>query len=522
MADSDIAGQDITQEDDLVSQDDIDKLLEASNIDNDASEGQNDGGAEELGELSQDDIDRLLNSASAETEDSSGADEGSSDDQDDDLELISQDDIDQLMGLDQADNSGEPDDNGETGEDAVPDEELDEDAAMILQDDLTSLVADQADTPSAREEETPAREEKPEDDYVIDESQAVDVQDCLVTQDALDELVSNFDNADVSESEPEPVVLDEIDDSEGAGSGADEEPESSDSSGVTVLDFESDDEVTQDDIDSLLLESDDDLEDGEEDEDEDLLISQDDIDTLLMAADQEDEDVLGDLMDDDIEDILEGEQENAEDAPGTDGDIEGGADKVVLEDDDLPEDSAQDKSGIKSGWYRSKLVIAGISAIVVLGITIPAAYFLFFSGTPEQAAPVQDDSFALPAQDSGENMDIQTVSIDIQSQPVAMKKSGILVLKNFIVLTPDTGNDLTYITADISIDYSDERAVNEIEGNLSFYRGIIYDALRKTLALKNQDKIVQSDLLFIIENKLKKALPGPYIDRVSFKSFKAS
>jgi len=119
-------------------------------------------------------------------------------------------------------------------------------------------------------------------------------------------------------------------------------------------------------------------------------------------------------------------------------------------------------------------------------------------------------------------MDIQTVSIDIQSQPVAMKKSGILVLKNFIVLTPDTGNDLTYITADISIDYSDERAVNEIEGNLSFYRGIIYDALRKTLALKNQDKIVQSDLLFIIENKLKKALPGPYIDRVSFKSFKAS
>ena len=83
MADSDIAGQDITQEDDLVSQDDIDKLLDSSSIE-EAEENFPDNNADtmdELGELSQDDIDSLMNSNASGREEDPVAEDDFEDDE---------------------------------------------------------------------------------------------------------------------------------------------------------------------------------------------------------------------------------------------------------------------------------------------------------------------------------------------------------------------------------------------------------------------------------------------------------
>jgi pilus assembly protein FimV len=367
----------------------------------------------------------------------------------------------------------------------------------------------------------------------------VDVQDCLIAQETIDDLIQNFEEED----NPEPVVLDEDPAAEVESMSApdpvaeaeepvvdlgtdekDEESFAADDSDAAVLDFgnEENGEVSQDDIDALLLESDDEAED-----EDDILISQDDIDTLLMAADQEDEDVLGDLMDntsdagmdDDIEDedILEDEDSDQVDDPYDE-------DQVVLEGDDedagakpAPKKKKAGSGRLKSGWLKSRRVIACVSALVVLGITVPLSYFLFFSGEPNQKTG-QDPITNLTVEPQRE---IEIEMVEIPAAPPAMDKNpGNMILKDFIILAPDLSKEMAYITADISIDYSDQRAYHEIQGNLSFYRDLIYDSLNKSLASQKREDITETDVLWIIETTLKKVLPGHYINRVSFKSFK--
>jgi len=528
------------EEDSLISQDDIDKLLDSSSIE-EAEENFPDNNADtmdELGELSQDDIDSLMNSNASGREEDPVAED---DFEDDDMELISQDDIDSLMNT------------APQEEASSSDEDVDEDFEMISQEDVNNLMGGQSedtrvdsktedkdgqDSLQVEEEIIDQRMEPgiQEDDYVIDESEAMDVQDSLITQKTIDDLINDFDNEapsdpvildedpipdseDRPESEPEPDPVAESEESNGQ-----EDPDDflKPDSDVTVLDFDDEEaeDVTQDDIDALLLESDDDAGEDEEDED-DILISQDDIDTLLMAADQEDEDVLGDLMDNDFdvsmddevgdEDILEGDSFAEDD----------NEDQVVLEGDDEKEVAAPEKKKAKSTsrWYRSKLVIACASVLIILGITVPITYFIFFSGGSNKEAqlePVQK----LAAQTQRE-IEIETVDINMKTQP-DIKKPGNMVLKNFVILAPDISKDMTYITADISIDYSDQRAFHEIQNNLSFYRDLIYDSINKSLISEKRQNITEADILWIVETSLKKVLPGHYIDRVSFKSFKAS
>ena len=302
-----------------------------------------------------------------------------------------------------------------------------------------------------------------------------------------------------------------------------------------VLDFDDDDEdVTQDDIDALLLETDDDDED-----DEDILISQDDIDTILMAADEDDEDVLGDLMDNDDTD-LDGDFEDEDILENDDSDDfdddddyeeydEDGEDQVVLEgDDELVKKKVKKKRKIRlaPGWYKSKLVIASVSALIVLGITVPMAYFLFFKG--ESPAPVAPMAQTTPAQPianmpagSAPQGAVETVEVTIE-QP-APRISGNMVLSDFVVLAPISAKQVSYVSVDVSIDYSDQRAYHEIQNNLSFYRDLIYDSIKKRLLVtKDQQEVTEADILLVIETTLKKVIPGDYIDRVSFKSFKIS
>ena len=492
------------EEDSLISQDDIDKLLDSSSIEaaeekNSNNDADDTDTADELGELSQDDIDQLMNSNVTNPGDSED-----DDDSDDDMELISQDDIDRLMNSD-----------------AISDEDgSDEDGS----DEEKSDEEESVETESVELEPAVEDDRLEEDDDVIDESEAVDVQGCLVTQETIDDLIHKFDN----EATSEPVILDEVPEAEGQLEPDPAEPNELEDmvlddtedflkpdSDVAVFDFDDSEseDVTQDDIDALLLESDDD----EENED-DILISQDDIDTLLMTADQEDEDVLGDLIDESVDESMDDEVEDEDilESDDLDGDDE---DQVVLEEyDEEPfEKPEREKTKSTSQWYKSKLVIACASALIVLGITVPTAYFIFFSNDSEKV--VQSDPIASLTVER--EIEIETVDIHIKEQG-DIKKPGNIILKDFVILASDLSKDMAYITADISIDYSDQRAYHEIVNNLSFYRDLIYDSINKSFASEKGNEITEADILWIVETTLKKVLPGHYINRVSFKSFKAS
>jgi pilus assembly protein FimV len=580
------------EEESLVSQDDIDKLLDASSLEEaeeslDTPELEADPEMDDMGELSQDDIDSLL-SGPSEDEASDAQDDagelsqddidsllgGSDDGDDDDMELISQDDIDSLVnGAD-----GEADDDedelismddiqdliGEGPEQDTEDsppsiETAGDEETTPAQDDSQAEGAPLSEAPPVSEEET-AKDQEAENtktsnasdpyDDPISETDALAVTDCLVTQETMDELIRNAPDLEAepdSQAEPDPVPEAEttVDDSApgpedgpddpvdmGADPGIDEGPVDLDASdddldnlledagGDVDLGAEADGDVSQEDIDALLQESDDadDFLDG----DDDILISQDDIDTLLMAADQEDEDVLGDLLGDgedmgdefDEQEVISGSDEASQEA-----------EPVVLEEGAGDEPKAEGGSGdnervekIKA-LLKSKLVLAAASILLVLGISVPGVYFLFFSGTPV-ALPEKE---AVPVADTlTRDLDVASVSIEEDSLMPAVRQSGTIVLADFVILSADQETDMTYIYADISIDYSDQRAYHEISNNLSFYRDLIYEAIQTSLVSEKRNQVTESDLLWGVETSLKKVLPPHFIEKISFKTFRTS
>ena len=468
------------EEDSLISQDDIDKLMESSSIEEAEDKfAKDEDPVDELGELSQDDIDQLMNSNTASEEKVLPAL-----DDDEDFEELSEEDIKALMG------SQDP---------------------------------------------TPEKENgKKQEDFVINESEALGVADCLISQGTIDGLIKNFNTNPVSD----PAILDE-DPLPALKSNDMPDPDtfkmpldavSNDTedflkpeSDADVLELNDDrEDVTQEDIDALLTESDD-----EEETEDDVLISQDDIDTLLTAADQEDEDVLGDLMDtsSDInldeygsdEDILEkGASDEEEEEIENEEENE---DQVVLQGDDevaVKPKKKKKKAGVP--WYKKKLVLASFSLLVTLGITVPITYFFFFSGgqKPPEIVSVPEKPVVSPQREA----EIQTVEAPVK-QPMENKKPGNMILKGFVILTPDISKGMTYVTADVSIDYADQKAFQEIQNNLSYFRDLIYDSIRKSLVEK-REKITEAEILSLVETTLKKVLPGNSINRVGFISFKIS
>jgi len=577
------------EEDSLISQDDIDKLLDASSIEEaeeqlEAVDGT-DNDLDDLGELSQDDIDSLLNGSAldgdeeADPEDDGGElsqddidslmgggpsqedlggelsqedidnmmngpadDDGGGDESDeDDIELISQDDIDRLMNPSEGDTqdgdddelismadiqglvSPEEEDGDELEEDFVPAEPVSPDEAL-QGDDVTGDI-DSPDLSESLSESDPGEVDPL--DAVIDETDAMDVADCILTQETMDELILNaMDSGDVPEGdELGPVVLDEE-------LPSDVQASAQDVDGMDDIDqfLEADDsfepdlnggdegDVTQDDIDALLQDSDD-----EDDfmDDDDILISQDDIDTLLMAADQEDEDVLGDTLaggdDGDLDDFDDEDFLDSDifDEPDTE------ADQVVLEGADAQTESSDEpvsspRWGKMGKLFKSKLVLAAVSVFLVLGISVPAVYFMFFS----QAPPPLPEKETVPL--VGRAVDVPDITIEEDIEQIPMRQSGTIILSDFIILASDRSKNMTYVYADISIDYSDQRAYHEVNNNSSFYRDLIYESIRSGLVSEKGNEVTEADLIWGVETSLKKVLPPHYIQKISFKKFRTS
>ena len=538
----------LKEEDDLISQDDIDKLMEIA------------PGDDDVGELSQDDIDNLLNEPGPDAETLDPGEDNSGELSQDDIDRmmagnaidddtpedgggeLSQDDIDQFMNDSQSfdfgdnDNDDEEDEddelislediqgvmNGDTqGNDAsdFEPEPFPEVKYELNQDDVTRQKEEDPTVYDAPVTQASAQEKDPYDEP-IDESQATDVADCMITQETMDALIeAGLPAPDVpagDDGHPEAVdgeggegnLPDRIDlMSETYDGGAD---------GATQ---ENEDDVTQEDIDALLQQSDE--RDELLDEDEDILISQDDINTLLMAADQEDEDVLGDINgEDDTSDLEDHLNDAFDDLESDSGQVvlEGIENAEVSDKKNSPPTESSEKSGKIKALLKSKVILAAASALLFMGISVPLSYFLFFSNEP---VPLQErQTVSLTEidliQDGQDNV--------FEDMPVLppSRKPGTILLTDFIILASDQSRTMTYVYADVSIDYSDQRAYDEINNNLAFYRDLIYEAIQSRLVSENNNEVTEADLLWSVEASLKKVLPPQYIDKISFKSFKVT
>jgi pilus assembly protein FimV len=105
-----------------------------------------------------------------------------------------------------------------------------------------------------------------------------------------------------------------------------------------------------------------------------------------------------------------------------------------------------------------------------MGISIPLSYFLFFSSEPlplpeRQTASLTEIDLIRDVQDN--------VSADKPVLPPS-RRPGTILLTDFTILASDQSRTMTYVSADISIDYSDQKAYDEINNNLAFYRDLIY------------------------------------------------
>ena len=525
-----------SDDDTLISQDDIDKLLSSSSLDEaEAAIGSSD---DELGELSQDDIDSLLNNVSLDVDDS-GDDVAPGESNGDDLELVSQDDIDRLMGgvLDDGPDSAEA---GEPyGDDlelvsqedidrlmggVLDDEPEEDDQELVSQDDIDRLMNGalddgpepvKADEPEADDQEmvsedadAPVSTVTDTPELLIDESEAVDVEECLVTQETIDLLLAEASDPAPEpapapapapepelQAEPESETEPEIDLEELLG------PDPVPPAAVTE-----DQEVTQDDIDDLL--QGDELGYGAEDSD---LISQNDIDELLLDSEEEDEDILGNLDGD----------------PPADLDFTTDSDKLDLEEHQVileeAEEALADLAHLESDldeavpagkWYRSKKVLACCAAIFILAVTLPVGYFTFFTTKEPALVPLEPVADLSPLQEP----QVATVEIDLTA-PSKTMGPGNLVLKDFFLLVPGKKSGLSYVTASVSIDYSDHRALTAINRHLPLYRDLIFDAMGSALGSEKVDKVTEADLLGNIKEALNRVLPGQYVDRVTFTAF---
>ncbi len=309
--------------------------------------------------------------------------------------------------------------------------------------------------------------------------------------------------------------------------------------------------ISQDDIDSLL--SQDDEEDLEaetavaeampeetepaveseasgEEKDTDF-ISQDDIDSLLSQAEEEDleaENAVAEAMPEETE-ASDGESSKEPDQLLDGGGVEEDdeiSDRVILEDvPDVPDepdesDESDEPAAQKIRWGIKKLLlVASPVALIICGVL----GFVFFSYLRKPADEGQQavQSYSIARQESGkktETVKILKEAVNLDA-PAPVAAAHFIELKKFLVPAPMQRKDLTYVTADVSIELTTSSASRLIKDHSAFYRNIIYDVLKQALTVRDKSKINEISLKIAILKALNSALPERSIKDVIVSTF---
>lgn len=555
-----------------LSQDDIDRLLNASSSDSDEPEEK--PAAPESSKIAiNDDLDTIaepteIASLKAESE------YNEEDDEDDDLGELSQDDIEKLLnsssdidspsGLDKTEPasytqeaekaSADSSENGADSEDAAFD--------LISQDDIDKLMATEdidlpepdSIEPDISLDNTVVLDQE-SDEELLDPSEAWSIKDCFITQDTIDELINkaaqddDLLNSDALESEDQSQEADpfKVNLSEDES-----EPEfnldtSDDISGSDLDDLFKDadgdmdallNDISQDDIDGFLKDSDEltstsdgggseqNIVSSESDNEDGVrnVISQDDIDALLAGTDEEDEDILADMeMDEDLKRSSVPVQ-NVESPLPEDDDAQ-----VILEEADESSTTTladgtvrqlaelvdvDEKKPVKKR-FMLKVITIFLIVLTLMAGSVAGVYFMFFKEKVDNLLTSSQKAVTLENRE-----EVKTEVPDMAIQESQELTPGTMTLENFMVVTPNRQDGITYISVDIAIDYAHSTVFDAINSRLPYYRGVIYNAIDTALKSDKGDKLTESELLEIVQNALKESLLNMKITKVSFINFK--
>jgi len=163
----------------------------------------------------------------------------------------------------------------------------------------------------------------------------------------------------------------------------------------------------------------------------------------------------------------------------------------------------------KKKWSPSKKGII-FSAVAVVIFLSSLFTYIAFNQTPNntlnQTAERAASDFVLP----------------IPPVPETVEKNFSVDFKDFIVLAPVSRKDFAFIMADVQIDFMNDLTATKINKHKSFFRFVIYKALKNELLSSDDTAIGITDLKGSIADALKNSLPEmpeKGIKKVTFKRF---
>ncbi len=195
------------------------------------------------------------------------------------------------------------------------------------------------------------------------------------------------------------------------------------------------------------------------------------------------------------------------------------SDRVILE--DVP-DEADDPEPEKSRWGVKRLLL--VASPVVLLVCGVLGYVLFsYLHKPAELNQPTVQSFSIAPKESVKEAETETVKIEKEvansNQPVSVAEDHVVVMKRFLVPAPTQRKDMTYVTADLSIELATSTATRLIKDHLAFYRNIIYDVLKQALTSRDKSKINEISLKIAVLKALNSALPERSIKDVTVDAF---
>ena len=195
------------------------------------------------------------------------------------------------------------------------------------------------------------------------------------------------------------------------------------------------------------------------------------------------------------------------------------SDRVILE--DVPVE-AEDPPPTTPLRVKKKLLL--VAAPVVLSVCGILGYVLF-SYLVKSVQPDQPmvKSFRITPNMSENGTDGDTVEglteVVDTDEARSVSAAHFVALKRFLVPAPARRKDLTYVTADISIQLTTSAATHLVKEHSAFYRNIIYDVLKQSLVSRDKSKINEISLKIAILKALNSALPERSIKDVIVDTF---
>ena len=310
----------------------------------------------------------------------------------------------------------------------------------------------------------------------------------FISQDDIDALLSHSEEEEIEEDYTAAEEMLGNTDTEGEASGdGDALPPDPDQDSEPDLTAEPDSEPG---IDTELDSEPDLTAETDSEPDREVLIAEDEVDQFIDDADIEEENEAEEI-----------------------------SDRVILE--DVPGE-ADDPEPEKSRWGVKRLLL--IASPVILFVCFVLGYVLFsYLRKPAELNNPTVQSFSIAPKETLKEAETAKVKIEKEAansnQPVSVAGDRVVVLKRFLVPAPTQRKDMTYVTADLSIELATSTATRLIKDHSAFYRNIIYDVLKQALTSMDKSKISEISLKIAILKALNSALPERSIKDVTVDAF---